>query len=162
MISTDISNYYKDEDIIYLYDEIKLSSSSAADAPAAQVMSVFRLIWHVVVATPYLLSTILLILIYRDNRRGENQQWGSRSVAASEPVQVCVSLLFSFLLQLLGLLEETEATMSSWRPKRTNPDTDIKYHSVYVCLCYIFIGEYFHFMPIEERKVWWINGNKRC
>lgn len=74
MISTDISNDYEDEDIIYLYNDIKRSSLSAVDAPAAQVMSVFRLICHVVVATPYLLSTILLILIYRDNRRGENQQ----------------------------------------------------------------------------------------
>ncbi|XP_036967456.1 sialoadhesin-like isoform X3 [Acanthopagrus latus] len=51
----------------------------AADAPAAQVMSVFRLIWHVVVATPYLLSTILLILIYRDNRRAARLVGGDRS-----------------------------------------------------------------------------------
>ncbi|XP_036967454.1 high affinity immunoglobulin gamma Fc receptor I-like isoform X2 [Acanthopagrus latus] len=50
-----------------------------ADAPAAQVMSVFRLIWHVVVATPYLLSTILLILIYRDNRRAARLVGGDRS-----------------------------------------------------------------------------------
>ncbi|XP_030286921.1 carcinoembryonic antigen-related cell adhesion molecule 20-like isoform X2 [Sparus aurata] len=51
----------------------------AVDAPAAQVMSVFRLIWHVVVATPYLLSTILLILIYRDNRRAARLVRGDRS-----------------------------------------------------------------------------------
>ncbi|XP_030287336.1 high affinity immunoglobulin gamma Fc receptor I-like [Sparus aurata] len=51
----------------------------AFDAPAAQVMSVFRLIWHVVVATPYLLSTILLILIYRDNRRAARLVGGDRS-----------------------------------------------------------------------------------
>ncbi|KAM8747296.1 uncharacterized protein AB9X84_015360 isoform 2-T3 [Acanthopagrus schlegelii] len=50
-----------------------------ADAPAAQVMSVFRLTWHVVVATPYLLSTILLILIYRDNRRAARLVGGDRS-----------------------------------------------------------------------------------
>ncbi|XP_038588269.1 Fc receptor-like B isoform X1 [Micropterus salmoides] len=37
--------------------------------PAAPVMRVCRLIHHVVVGTPYLLSTIVLGLIYRDNRR---------------------------------------------------------------------------------------------
>ncbi|XP_030286037.1 Fc receptor-like protein 5 [Sparus aurata] len=51
----------------------------AVDAPAAQVMSVFRLTCHVVVATPYLLSTILLILIYRENRRAARLVRGDRS-----------------------------------------------------------------------------------
>ncbi|XP_044040291.1 low affinity immunoglobulin gamma Fc region receptor II-like isoform X2 [Siniperca chuatsi] len=40
-----------------------------ASERALPVMSVPRLMWHVVVGTPYLLSTIVLGLIYRDNRR---------------------------------------------------------------------------------------------
>ncbi|XP_033465469.2 Fc receptor-like protein 4 isoform X1 [Epinephelus lanceolatus] len=43
----------------------------APDAPDAPVMSVSRLVCHVIVGTPYLLSTIILGLIYRDRRAAQ-------------------------------------------------------------------------------------------
>ncbi|XP_070849851.1 Fc receptor-like protein 5 [Chaetodon trifascialis] len=52
------------------------------DAPAAHeapVMSLSRLLYHVVVASPYLLSTIILGLIYRDNRRAPHRVAEDRS-----------------------------------------------------------------------------------
>ncbi|XP_076581110.1 Fc receptor-like protein 5 [Chaetodon auriga] len=48
---------------------VRVSDSAAPEAP---VMSLSRLIYLGVVASPYLLSTIILGLIYKDNRRGEN------------------------------------------------------------------------------------------
>ncbi|XP_070786038.1 low affinity immunoglobulin gamma Fc region receptor II-like [Enoplosus armatus] len=45
---------------------VRVSEPAGPDAP---VMSVSILIRHIVVGTPYLLSTILLALIYRDKRR---------------------------------------------------------------------------------------------
>ncbi|XP_049424362.1 basement membrane-specific heparan sulfate proteoglycan core protein-like isoform X2 [Epinephelus fuscoguttatus] len=47
------------------------AAPDAPDAPDAPVMSVSRLVCHVIVGTPYLLSTIILGLIYRDRRAGQ-------------------------------------------------------------------------------------------
>ncbi|XP_051249544.1 low affinity immunoglobulin gamma Fc region receptor II-b-like isoform X3 [Dicentrarchus labrax] len=44
---------------------VRVSDSAVSDAP---VMSVSRLICHIVVGTPFLVSTIILGLIYRDRR----------------------------------------------------------------------------------------------
>ncbi|XP_041820475.1 low affinity immunoglobulin gamma Fc region receptor III-like isoform X2 [Chelmon rostratus] len=53
--------------------EVRVSDSARSGSPAAPVMSVSRLICHVFVGSPYLLSTILLGLIYRDNRRASQR-----------------------------------------------------------------------------------------
>ncbi|KAL4007818.1 hypothetical protein ACER0C_001670 [Sarotherodon galilaeus] len=45
------------------------SSTSAAEPAAPCSFSVLRLVFHLLVGTPYLVSTVLLGLIYRDRRR---------------------------------------------------------------------------------------------
>lgn len=45
------------------------SRPSPSSPPAASIPSVFRVMLHLVVGTPYLLSTIMLGLIYRDRKR---------------------------------------------------------------------------------------------
>ncbi|KAM7376925.1 hypothetical protein PAMA_013620 [Pampus argenteus] len=47
------------------------SLTPSSSAPAAAWCSVSRLVCHLLVGTPYLLSTILLGLIYRDRNRGK-------------------------------------------------------------------------------------------
>ncbi|XP_042071383.1 Fc receptor-like protein 5 isoform X2 [Haplochromis burtoni] len=48
------------------------SSTSAAEPAAPCSFSVLRLVFHLLVGTPYLVSTVLLGLIYRDRRRAQN------------------------------------------------------------------------------------------
>ncbi|XP_018558892.1 Fc receptor-like protein 5 isoform X1 [Lates calcarifer] len=58
---------------------IKASPSPSASPPAASCsVSVFRLLCHVLVGTPYLVSTILLGLIYRDRKRAARTVGGRR------------------------------------------------------------------------------------
>lgn len=47
------------------------SSTSAAEPAAPCSFSVLRLVFHLLVGMPYLVSTVLLGLIYRDRRRGK-------------------------------------------------------------------------------------------
>ncbi|XP_029931850.1 sialoadhesin-like isoform X2 [Myripristis murdjan] len=56
-----------------------LVDPDAGPTPAA-VMSVLRVMLHVVVGTPYLLSTIILGLIYRDRNRAQREEQGGRHV----------------------------------------------------------------------------------
>ncbi|XP_035531122.1 uncharacterized protein LOC118338056 [Morone saxatilis] len=48
-----------------------VTEAAGPDGPAAPLMSVFRLICHLVVGSPYLLSTVLLGLIYRDKAKAQ-------------------------------------------------------------------------------------------
>ncbi|KAM7376924.1 hypothetical protein PAMA_013620 [Pampus argenteus] len=59
------------------------SLTPSSSAPAAAWCSVSRLVCHLLVGTPYLLSTILLGLIYRDRNRAarlETERRGSKDV----------------------------------------------------------------------------------
>ncbi|KAI3375489.1 hypothetical protein L3Q82_003826 [Scortum barcoo] len=49
--------------------EKEVSDEAGPDDPAAPVISFSTIILHMLVGTPYLLSTIILGLIYRDSRR---------------------------------------------------------------------------------------------
>ncbi|XP_041634989.1 low affinity immunoglobulin gamma Fc region receptor II-a-like [Cheilinus undulatus] len=51
---------------------VRVPDPAGPDAPPVPVFTILRVICHVVAGTPYLLSTIILALIYRDRRR-ENQ-----------------------------------------------------------------------------------------
>ncbi|XP_054864037.1 low affinity immunoglobulin gamma Fc region receptor II-like isoform X2 [Amphiprion ocellaris] len=55
--------------VSWLAVEVPPSTSSAAPPAASSSISVFRIMCHLVVGTPYLLSTILLGLIYRDRKK---------------------------------------------------------------------------------------------
>ncbi|XP_018558906.1 low affinity immunoglobulin gamma Fc region receptor II isoform X3 [Lates calcarifer] len=58
---------------------VEASPSPSASPPAASCsVSVFRLLCHVLVGTPYLVSTILLGLIYRDRKRAARTVGGRR------------------------------------------------------------------------------------
>ncbi|GLD46019.1 low affinity immunoglobulin gamma Fc region receptor II-like protein [Lates japonicus] len=58
---------------------VNISITDAPDAPDAPLLSVSRLICLLLVGTPYLLSTILLGLIYRDKMKAQRDEETSNS-----------------------------------------------------------------------------------
>ncbi|KAF7642555.1 hypothetical protein LDENG_00256010 [Lucifuga dentata] len=52
---------------------VRASDPSSSLPPAASSSSVFRMLCHLVVGTPYLLSTVMLGLIYRDRKRAQTR-----------------------------------------------------------------------------------------
>lgn len=59
------------------------TASRPPPPPSEASSSVSRLICHLVVGTPYLLSTVLLGLIYRDRKRGRNSHAASLFIRSS-------------------------------------------------------------------------------
>uniref|UniRef100_A0A8P4G4Y5 Ig-like domain-containing protein n=1 Tax=Dicentrarchus labrax TaxID=13489 RepID=A0A8P4G4Y5_DICLA len=83
---------------------VELVVGTSSQVPALPVsVSVPRLMCHLLVGTPYLLSTILLGLIYRDRNRGK-----------TNPVYASKKTILH-LLQHRWLQREEAATTSSWK-----------------------------------------------
>nr|XP_020444503.1 Fc receptor-like protein 5 isoform X3 [Monopterus albus] len=69
MASNSVYHFYKDDHRIGSSSTASHPSSSSPPPAHSCSVSGFRLMRHLVVGTPYLLSTVLLALIYRDRKR---------------------------------------------------------------------------------------------
>lgn len=69
------------------------------ETPAASLLSITTGLRHMMVAIPYLLSTIVLGLIYRDRKRGTvTVARATRSNSSSSFVQFAIIFLFHFII----------------------------------------------------------------